>query len=197
MEKYRVNVPEGKRGDWEVKKFVISEEEAKFDQLRAMINPHRQNRSVISGEYTKLMYKNQIIMSDTPAETDDLRFVIYHSTGNVLLNGLGLGVALQAIALKPEVLQVWVNEISQDVIDLISPHYLSLFPSKVTIQKADAFIWKPDNGFKFDIVWHDIWSEISGDNYDEIKKLHHRYAKWTKWQDSWCKEQVKRSLMRK
>ena len=189
--KYKINIPEGKSGDWEVKKFLISEQEAKFDQLRAAINPHRQNRAVIAGNYTKLTYQNQIIMTDTPAEISDLKPLFRNACGNVLLNGLGLGVALQGILLNSRVNHVWINEISGDVINLVGNHYLSLFPEKITIQQADAFTWKP-NGSKFNVVWHDIWSNICGDNYESMKKLHRKYGRLTEWQDSWCRDQVRR-----
>lgn len=90
-------VPEGKSGDWKVEKFTVSEEEARFNNARAMFSFSSRGRFIEAGEYTRLMKENTVVMSDTPAELDDHRWFISHAHGNVLINGLGLGVVVQGL----------------------------------------------------------------------------------------------------
>ena len=110
--------------------------------------------------------------------------------GNCLINGLGLGLLLKNILLKPEVTDVTVVEISQNLIDLISPFYKD---DRVTYICADALEYTPPKGKRFSMVWHDIWDTICSDNLPEMAKLHRRYGKRTDWQGSWCHEECKRN----
>ena len=52
MMSYKVEVPVGISGYWEVKKYIINEQSAGLFNLRAMINAHRGVRLVEAGEYT-------------------------------------------------------------------------------------------------------------------------------------------------
>jgi spermidine synthase len=128
-------------------------------------------------------------MSDTPAELEDMYYFVYHAKGKVLINGLGLGAAVQAVLSKPEVEHVTVIEISEDVIKLVADHYLKRYGDRLTIIHADALTWQPPKGQKFDTVWHDIWDSICTDNLEEMGRLHRRYGKRAAWQASWCREQ--------
>lgn len=105
------------------------------------------------------------------------------------MNGLGLGVVLKNILLKSSVTDVIVVEISQDLIDLISPFYTD---PRVTYICSDALTYKPPRGKKYSMVWHDIWDNISGENIPDMKLLHRKYARWARWQGSWCEEECKR-----
>lgn len=96
---------------------------------------------------------------------------------------------LKNILLKPEVTDVTVVEISQDLIDLVAPHYQD---PRVTIVCADAFEYKTPKGKKYGMCWHDIWSGICSDNLEEMAKLHRKYGKKAAWQGSWCKHECKR-----
>ena len=183
-----INVPDGKSGEWEVSTFVVSNDNAKLFNLREMI--HGSHRTIYPGTYKKLTRNNYIIMSNTPAEINDLLAFINLSHGSILINGLGLGVALSAILEKDIVSDVTVIEKSKDVISLVAPTYLQ--DKRVKIINEDAFEFKPPKGKRYDFVWHNIWSDICGDNLPEITKLHRKYAKRTSWQDSWCKWDCKR-----
>ena len=143
-----------------------------------------------TGTYTKLMRNKTIIMSDTPAEIIDHSYFVYKAKGNVLINGLGLGWVIEALFRKEEVENITVIEKSQDVINLVGKHYIDKCPENkiLTIIHADALIWKAPKGIKFDAVWHDIWDYICSDNLEDMKKLHRKYGKRTKWQGSWCRE---------
>jgi len=112
LEQYKVNIPEGKSGDWEVKKFIVSEDDAKWDALRSI---GRGGRYTPAGTYTSLTRNGQVIMSDTPNEIQDHLEFIRRAKGHVLINGLGLGVALKAILDKPEVEFITVIEKSPKI----------------------------------------------------------------------------------
>jgi len=189
--KYKVALPEGQSGDWRVEKFTISEEEAKFDRLRAAISFSNRGRGVDPGNYTRLFCRGVLVMSDTPAEIMDHRYFINVAIGNVLINGLGLGVVVKGVLLKDSVGKVIVNEISEDVIRLVAPY---IKDDRVTINHADAFTWRPD-GLRFNSVWHDIWNDICSDNLEEMKKLHRRYGHYLQkpsYQGSWCRHLIER-----
>lgn len=182
--KIEITIPDGKSGDWSVETFEVGGEEMKIFNLRAMFHPGC--RTIEAGRYKKLCYKGNIIMSNTPAEIQDHRYFIHMAKGKVLINGLGLGVALTAILQKPEVDSVTVIEKEIDVINLIGPSFKD--NSKVEIIHADSFTWNPPKGMVYDAIWHDIWGDICADNLPEMSKLHRKYGRKTKWQGSWCRE---------
>src|SRR5258708_655534 len=128
---YKVNVPEGKSGVWQVEKFTVSAEDEKLERLRAMISFSSRGRFVPAGTYTALKRNGEIIMSDTPDEIRDHYDAIYEAKGHVLINGLGLGVYLQAVLNKPEVEHVTVIELSDDVLKLVAPHYQAKYGDRL------------------------------------------------------------------
>jgi hypothetical protein len=67
-----------------------------------------------------------------------------------------------------------------------------MYGDRVEIIQADAFSWKPPKNIRYGMVWHDIWPNICGDNYPEMKTLHRRYGRKADWQGSWCKGLTKR-----
>ncbi len=182
----KVNTPEGVSGDWEVKKFTITPNAA------AMSVFSYGTRAPEPGTYTKLTYNGQVIMSDTPAEMRDHYAPVRMTGASVLINGLGLGMVLLNCMRKWKTKRAIVVEKSEDVIKLVAPTYKSRYGNRIEIVHADAFLYKPPKGLEFDMVWHDIWPDISADNYEEMKKLHRKYGRITEWQDSWCRDECRR-----
>lgn len=182
----KVDVPEGQSGTWQISRF-------KPEGLGATLHNIKQpGRAIVVGDtYTKLTDNGNIIMSDTPAELKDLWPLKTHLEGHVLINGLGLGVALQGALDEPNVKHVTVIELSRDVISLVAQHYITRYGDKLTIVHADAFDWTPPKNTRYNAVWHDIWSDICGDNYESMKKLHRKYGRRCDWQGSWCRDFVK------
>lgn len=177
-ENYKVNIPEGRIGSWEVDTFVVEENDLR--RMRYAL----QGRSVPPGRYTRLTHNGCVIMSDTPAEIRDQVEVIRKAQGRVLLNGLGLGVVLKAILQKPEVISVDIVEKSSEVIQLVGQYYTN---PRVTIFQDDALTIHWEKGAYWDVIWHDIWPDICADNLPEMKKLHYKYGKRCAWQGSWCR----------
>ena len=189
LDKYKISVPAGVSGQWRVEKFTVSGEDAGLERLRSMFSG---GRGVPEGDYTRLMCGHSLIMSDTPDEIRDHLSPIRLASGHVLINGLGLGVVLQAVACKPEVKGVTVIEKSPDVISLVWPYYRAMFDDRVEVVEADAFEYKPPKGIRYGVVWHDIWGNICGDNLPEMTRLHRKYGRLADWQGSWCRYECRR-----
>lgn len=181
-----VDVPEGASGNWRIERFSVSEEEANFSRIRSMFR--RTERSVDAGNYTRLMRGSTVVMSDTIAEKRDHWEFVAAAKGVVLINGLGLGMVLNAVLQKPEVERAIVVEKSVDVLALSAPHYRAKFGDKAEIVLADALTFQPPKSVRFGAVWHDIWDFICGDNLEQMKALHRRYGRRTDWQGSWCRD---------
>jgi len=181
-DEYKSTVPEGMSGSWSVKKFTVSEEQSQIDMLRSL---GHAGRYVPPGSYTQLLHDGSTVMSDTPDECHDFREFEQNAKGHVLINGLGLGVCTQAVLRKPEVTQVTVIEIAQDVINLVAPY---IADPRLAVICADAYTWEPPKAVRYGAVWHDIWSNLCTDNLKLMTKLHRKYGKRCEWQGSWCRD---------
>ena len=192
-EKYKVDVPEGESGIWRVEKFNISDDEAKFYNVRSSIHGGRGGH-VQPGNYTRLMRRNSCdnpIMSDTPDEIADHLYPINQAKGHVLINGLGLGVVLNGCLIKKEVEKVTIIELSEDVIKLVEPHYRTKYGNRFEVIHADAFEFSPPKGTRYNMVWSDIWDNICEDNWDSYKKLKRKYCRKSDWYGAWKEDRVK------
>jgi hypothetical protein len=192
----KVNVPEGESGSWKVSKFTVSEEEARKFNMHTLFSLSDRGRRIDPGTYTRLSCSGRTVMSDTPAEMNDHCEFVRVARGEVLIAGLGLGLVSAAVAKKPDVLSVTVVEISEDVINLVSPA-VSVHP-KVEIILDDIYTWKPHNRMKylniqkFDYSWYDIWNDLCVDNLEDMKFLHRRFGRWVKNQGSWGRSCIER-----
>jgi len=192
-DQYKVDVPVGQLGQWSIRRFTVSAEAAKFEELRAAISSSR-GRGVPEGTYTGLYHTQRgVVMSDTPDEISDHLGFIRSAHGHVLIAGLGLGMVTRACLLTPEVQSVTVIELDADVITLVST-WLSQVAERagkvLTIVHADALIWKPAKGQRFHTAWYDIWDHLCGDNLETMKTLHRRYGKRCDEQGSWGRDLI-------
>lgn len=178
----RVDLPDMQKGDWKIEKFVVDHIDFSIITSGRM---HPEKGQV----YTRLTRNNHVVMSDTPAEMYDHLEAVQRAKGTCLLNGLGLGMVLKNILKKPEVTKVIVVEISQDVIDMVSPYYND---PRVEFICADALEYQPPKGIRFQMVWHDIWDDICEDNCETMSKLHRKYGKKADWQGSWGRYEIQR-----
>lgn len=181
-----VDVPEGVAGDWRIEKFTVSQVEADLFNFGNSRNA-RSGRDIDPDTYTRLMYQGTVVMSDTPAEKRDHIEFISRAKRHILINGLGLGYAVEACGRKSSVQRITVIEMSSDVLLLSKQHYLNKYPDKVEIIHADAFTWTPPKEVRYDAVWHDIWNHICSDNLKEMDQLYHKYKGISDWQGSWCR----------
>ena len=107
----------------------------------------------------------------TPLEIQASYFAIKMAKGKVGVVGLGLGYAVEEMAKKPEVEEITVYEISQEVVDL----YYSNFPKnpKINIVCCNAYEAerKEFDLFYADIYEYKITSQIVED-YKKFNELH-------------------------
>ena len=129
-EKYKVDIPPWRSGEWAVKRFEVDEEASKWDQILSITQG--TGRFVPPGKYTKLTRGDEVIMSDTPDEIrdhldpiDQVRRLakIGEKPVTCLVNGLGLGMVAKAM-IDEGAHHVTVIEKSPDVIALVAPHLL-------------------------------------------------------------------------
>lgn len=188
--KISVDVPDGTSGAWSVETFAVTEEDERLDMVRAAASSSSRGRYVPAGTYKALKRDGHIIMSNTPDEIRDHRYFFSRAKGKVLINGLGLGVALKAILNKvdesgvPAIELVHVVEKYEGVLNLVRPTYEG--DKRVSFIHADALEYKPT--LKYDVVWHDIFDDICASNLPIMHKLHRKYGGKAVWQGSWCRE---------
>jgi len=202
-----VDVPEGRSGDWEVRRFEQTEDDA----FRSAIK--YKNRLIMPGNYTCLMLHREpdynegrgyeAYMSDTPAEMHDHEVMLDRTLGggNVLVMGLGIGAVMELLATQhaddmSKLGMVVFVEKNRDVLDLVSKHYAEKYPRHFIPFCADALTLDPfklkqyTSVHKWDVIWHDIWPSISTKNKDEYKLLLDRWERFAHWQGAWQQDHV-------
>lgn len=181
-----LNIKDGKLGLWAVSNFTISEFYSEL--LRATWPKNERGREIPPGNYVRLLHRKpdeKVIcyMSNTPAEIRDHENFINMATGDILINGLGLGMCVQALLEKDSVKSITVIEKEPDVIALVGP---SITDPRVTIINADAFEFEPTE--IYDYVWHDIWPDIHMNNLWDMERLYKKYSNFCAWQGAWALE---------
>lgn len=185
----RVDVPEGSSGGWKVERFTVGDSEA-LSQIGSLI---RTGRGVPAGTYTRLTRDGDVVMSDTPDELSDHRWVAMEMRqrgGRVLIGGLGLGCVLRAALLSEAVTHVDVVELSKDVISLVAPRYEALAASQgktLTIHEADVFEKRWPPGTRWTVAWFDIWDDLCSDNRPEFSRLLRSYGRRADYKGCWGK----------
>ncbi len=145
--------------------------------------------------YTQLCYSNRVVMTDVPFELETHREPVIEAKRraphggpggiDVLINGLGLGLIVQAMLSIRGVRRITVVEKSSDVILLVAPHYMREHGSRLEVHLADAYSWQPPAGTRYGVVWHDVWPAMHADNQAGMRLLEGRYGGLCDWQGSW------------
>lgn len=176
-------IPEGESGDCRVEHFTVDE--------------HMQLMASMRGDYlrlekyAKLIVDGRLMMTDTPHEHQTNFTIGCRSFGDVLIAGLGLGMVVAKLNECDKVSSITVVEKSADVIRLVAPYVAS---EKLMVIQADIFEFKPQR--KYDVIYFDIWPDITTDNLDDMAKLHRRFGRYrntsnpNSWMDSWCRSRL-------
>jgi len=195
-----VAVPDGQSGLWAVETFTVTAADENSSRVRAALDRKLLRDIVKAGTYKRLvqytdasMHRGgETVMSNVDMEIKTNWEFLREARGRILINGLGLGMTLAYLLDFDDVTSITVVEASADVIRLVAPTYVT--DRRVAIVHADAFEYRPRG--QYDYVWHDIWTFISADNLDGMKKLHRRYGRRTRWQASWrrgdCEDHARR-----
>lgn len=182
-------VPEGTKGPWTVQRTNINL--PGMAAARSLVKGERGWTP--PGQYTLLVHDiDGVVMSDTLDECEDLLPIIMAAKGTVLVTGLGLGVAADALLRKPEVSRVTVLEKNTRVIQLIGPHLMDLHGDALEIIKGDAFTWEPV-GRKWDWAWHDIWNILDHRLVRDLAILRTRFRTNVRVRQlGWCERLAER-----
>lgn len=188
-----IDLPEGEVDGLRVKKFEIKP----FDRgnLRQAL---RMGRGTKPGWYTKLVdcKTKTLWMSDTDAEKSDhflaVRAIEFSKAERVMINGLGLGMVLNAALSFNHVTQVDVVERDERVIKLIGSHYTK--DPRVVIHHADAWDQRKQwpKGTRWDVGWSDIWSDVNPENLREMATMNRSYGGRCGWHRCWAQDTLQR-----
>ncbi len=192
----------GSSGDVRLEQFTVSDKDARFSRIRAVASMRREE-AVDPGKYTRLYVGSTLMMTDTQNEQSSNTGVVLQAKGDVLIAGLGIGMILVPILAKKEVKSVTVIEKYEHVIALVEPQLRGLpGGKKLKVVHADVFEWQPPKGQKWDVLYFDIWPQITEGNLPEMARLHQKYKNRKKpgaWMHSWKKDYliVKREQSRR
>jgi hypothetical protein len=186
-----VDVPEGTLDGVTVKRFEVVG--GSTDHFIHTL--HAGARAVRPGVYTQLLRDGHLWMSDTTAERRDHKtplFCMYNwKARRVLVNGLGLGMIVNAALAIPSVEHIDVVEIDERVVKLVGPHYEK--SGRVTVHVADAYeqAKRWPRGTRWDVGWSDIWPDLCTDNLADMARLNRSYARRCAWHGCWGQEQLR------
>lgn len=156
-------------------------------------------QGISPGTYTRLMYRGQVIMSDTNMEKRTNLEFVRNAYGNVVVGGLGIGLILMAIQDKEDVRTITVLEKSKEIIQMVGEQ-LPL-NKKVKIIQADVFEWEPKESDCFNTIYMDIWTYINQDIYfNQMEPLIEKYQRYLDNNDPnrsvtcWCEYEAEHNI---
>jgi hypothetical protein len=174
--------------DFRIEYREATEADCRYEKDRVLIGFNfRTYFNLKPGKYTYLMQADDAIMSDTPTEIFTNVEFVSRVHGDILIAGLGLGIMLKMLQEMPEVKTVTVIEKNREVIDLVADQ-LQL-PDNFKIVEADIFHYVPEQ--KFDVIYFDIYSDLSPIELaflDSLENQFKPYLKESGWIGSWRQE---------
>ena len=145
-----------------------------FSMLRASLkgNHLKQNH-----KYCQLWIDGDLWMSDTRDEMV-ANMPVARAKGNVLIVGLGLGMALHRVLQNKDVAHVDVIEKNSDVAQLVWP-YVGVTDPRANLILQDAKKFPTKTPLKrYDFIWLDIW--LSNPEPREVTALRKLYRPFLK-----------------
>lgn len=179
------NILEERKGKiFSIQHKKVTQKDCELERGRVLIGFNfRTYFDLWPGLYTYLCEDDEYIMSDTPTEIFTNVEFVSHAHGDILIAGLGLGIMLKMLQELPRVKSVTVVEKETEIIQLVEDQ-LNL-PENFKIVEEDIFHYTPDK--KYDVIYFDIWSDISGDALSEVEFLEKRFKEFlTPGEKSWC-----------
>lgn len=189
----KATVPDGRKGAWIIDTLHLDDDDAIKTAMVAMVRGD-EKLMCPAGTYKRLrnIERKVVVMSNTPMEVNSNQEFVNRAHGKVLINGLGIGMVLEAVLGKPDVAHVTVVEVSQDLIDLVAPHFQSFTDAgRLTIVQGDAFEHPVNEGDFYDVIWHDIWDDISPANCEAMIRLREKYKGHCAWQGYWSEDMIR------
>lgn len=198
--KFQVNYPSANCGNFSIENFKI--DRLDLHRLR-IIRDQGPKRDPGFGNFCRLVETcsgpeganpiRTVWMSDSRAEIlehtpvfNRLSETSRTSKKRILVNGLGLGLVVHGALSDKTVAHIDIVENNEEIIKLIGQFFEG--DSRVIIHHADAYKIRWPLGTCWDIVWHDIWPEISDENLPGMKKLMRKYKRKSLWQECWQRQ---------
>lgn len=198
-------VPESDHGTARIVHVTVSDQAAKWHNLRVDINRHRMETTdyLQPGDYAQLFVGFDLVMSDTFMERVTNLDLMAHAHGRVLIGGLGMGMIIHGLVKLVHgdnypVTDITVVEASEDVIRLIKPTLPRDPGVPFKVVHNDIFHYKPERGERFNTVFLDIWPTLSADLTTEIATLKRRFGRYLdrddphRWMAAWREATVRR-----
>jgi predicted membrane-bound spermidine synthase len=107
--------------------------------------------------------------------------------GSVLLSGLGLGIMADMLSIKPNVTNITVIEISQEIIDTVE-----VKSDKVKVVCGDIYKFIQSTKDSFDCAYFDIWQDMSKETWTEMKNLKAMCSEKIKYTECWNEKEMNR-----
>lgn len=159
----------GRRGRARFARWSVGEPDAAVALgLQRTWSPEAEGHPLPAGDYTVLLVDGAFSMCDAPFMLRNYVPFLESAEGDILLTGLGLGCLVRGLLARPAVRSITVVELHRDVIDLIGPHHAS---ARVELIHADALVWAPPAGRRFDAAMLDIT-----DDRDLVERLVEHHA---------------------
>lgn len=205
-------VPEMREGDFRIIHHTLTKEDVELAQIRSIMSYSGGETGYLqAATYVELrqywtndkypdVEHNNLLMSDTPMERRTNSDLLRAAKGDVLIAGLGFGMVLWPLLHKEEVTSITVIELHPEIIKMIEPIFAPLADEcsvKLDIVCDSIFDWKIPKGAMWDTIYFDIWNDICGDNYEEMKTLHRRFSLKRPpggWIGSWRKADVRKQM---
>lgn len=174
---------EGKSGKYTIKKKRITKQDVKDAEMRSIFNPHfippEIGTLMVLGRKSDSSWKTiDVVMSDAEFEKITNRDFMRIATGNILIAGLGIGMILAPLLKDKSVKKITVVEKEKDIIkliyDKIKKHDKT---NKLELIHSDIFDLDLPKEQKFDVIYFDIWDNVCGDNYEQMKNLKKKFRK--------------------
>jgi len=171
---------EGQTKNFELKKQKITKDDVKLAEMRAIFNPRDIPPKI--GTLMVLSRKsssyNDCVMSDAEFEKMTNTQIVNVARGNVLIAGLGIGMILIPLLKDKGVKKITVIEKEKDLINLIFSKIKKHDKSnKLEIIHSNIFELELSKEQKFDVIYFDIWDNVCGDNYQQMKDLKKKFKK--------------------
>lgn len=192
-------LPEGANGEAKIKHHEVTETEAKYAAVRAVVTGDA-TLVVQPGTYAQLWVGKTLMMSDTEMERRTNREFIYRAKGHVLVAGLGIGMVVPPLLAKGRVTKVTIVEKYQEAIDLVEGPLRAYLEKegldhkeRLEIVCADIFDYKAPRGTKYDVIYFDIWPDMSTKNLEDMEVLHKKFQYRRapqSWMGSWFRSEL-------
>jgi hypothetical protein len=101
--------------------------------------------------------QSEIVMEDSRRELAQHLPIWLAGRGRVLVTGLGLGCVVRGLLASSRVEHIDVVELDAGIIRVVGPEFYD--EPRVTLHHGDALTYAWPKGTRWDVAWHDLWTD--------------------------------------